>query len=152
MDPAKHNDLINAFIPKGDSDRREQIGKILSDMASIMKVTRATYVPSPVAGQFKQRCVEWSDYLDLCFPTLPWPHYMHYLIAHGQEMLGALGSIGFWSEQASEHCNKVVKHASKWLSRPRMDDMLCDVMGRMWDRGDPWLRVFEMDLEDDESW
>ena len=149
MDPSKHGKLIALFASTASLQRKMQLEKILKDMATIMKITRSTFVPAIVAETFKARCVEWSDFLDVCFPTLPWPRYMHFLISHGQEMILSLGSIGLWSEEASEHCNKLLKYNMKWLSRPNMDDMLVDVMRRMWDRGDPLLRQFE--FEEDEK-
>jgi hypothetical protein len=139
-EPRYHERLVSCFVT-GDK-QKTAVMTILTDFAYIMKLTRATYVPSPVVGVFKKICVNWSNHLELNFPTLPWPRYMHFMIAHGQDCMMALGSMGFWSEEASEHVNKLFKYHLKWNSRPKIDDSLVDILRRLWDYGDPLLRQF----------
>ena len=139
LNKKKHPALIALFCANLSPAKRAEIAILLGEMADIMSITRMSKVPASVIDGFKTRCIVWSDRLNIFFPALAWPDYMHFLISHGQEMMEALGSVGLWNEQSSEHINKILKFIVRHLSRSNMEESMQDTIGRWWDLGDPML-------------
>ena len=147
IDPSNHVKLVETFVNESNPELKSKLLYILNEFAAIMAITGQSHVDKEVVAGFKDRCVVWSDFLDATFPTLPWPRYMHFLIAHGQEMMEVLGSIGFWCEQSSEHANKAIKYALRHLSRSNSKiNALTDTIGHLWDRRDPMVRALHSQI------
>ena len=144
-----HEKLIQIFVADGDKDMENILRVLLHQIYDIFAIARASHPSEDHIQSFREQCVVFSDSLNESFPHLSWPWYMHYVISHGQEMMEALGSIGLFNEQSSEHCNKLIKRFIKWNSRSNSPiNCLVDTIRRLWWIGDPLHRDFFLNFDD----
>ena len=136
----EHDDLIRHFVK--NKKYEAAVRRILSETCDIFDILRSSHVKQHDRETFKNRVIVWSDFINVTFPTLAWPFYMHLLIAHGQEILEAVKDVGRFNEQSSEACMKKIKYVQRWKSRPTVIDKLVDCILWLWHRDDPAVRSF----------
>ena len=143
-----HEDLISHFVDDDNTTLKQTVRSLLKDIYDIFAIARSSTPSINEITTFQKRCIDFSHVLDRAFPHLLWPWYMHYLIAHGQDMMEMMGSIGLFNEQSSEHCNKLIKRCIKWNSRGNSPiNCLVDTIRRLWWTGDIYYRDYFLNWE-----